>query len=214
VHPDDATVFPVALNLRGRPVLVIGGAEEASEKVPNLIAAGAQVKIVAPAVTDSLARLARTRAVSWYARDFQPQDVSGVQLVMLTEQDPELARALRALTRTSRFWLAAIDQPEHSDVYLVSTVRAGPVQISISTAGQAPLLARRIRESLERSLGPEFSEFARKMGRLRASLRALPRTERTRRLAQALAGFAMDVRVRYPDEDGQRAGDPPDEARD
>jgi precorrin-2 dehydrogenase / sirohydrochlorin ferrochelatase len=207
-------VFPVALNLRGRAVLVIGGTDEATEKVPKLIAAGARVKIVALAVSGELARLARLGALSWYARELADQDVQGAHMVFLTEQDPVLAQRLRALASAGRFLICAIDQPAFSDVYLVSTVRSGPISISISTGGRAPLLARRIRQSLERALGPQFSEFARNFARLRTRLRELPRPERTRLLTQALEGFAMDVRVSYPRQDGLGAGDPSEGAHD
>ncbi|HEY6877172.1 MAG TPA: bifunctional precorrin-2 dehydrogenase/sirohydrochlorin ferrochelatase [Polyangiales bacterium] len=210
MQADRTSLFPVALNLSKRSVLVIGGADEAVEKVPKLIAAGAAVKIVSPEVDASLARLARTRAVSWYARAFAEQDVQGVHLVMLTERDEALAARLRGL---GGFWLCAIDQPAFSDIYLVSVVRTGPLLVSISSSGEAPLLARRIRQGLERAFDARFGEFARKFARLRAELRALPKAERIARLTRALDGFAMDVRVSYPDEAGLGAGGPSDEAR-
>jgi siroheme synthase-like protein len=214
VQLDETAVFPVALDLRGRSVLVLGGSEEAVAKVPKLIGVGARVTLVAPAIDPSLARLARERALDWYARTFLDHDVQGAQLVMLTDQDPELARRLCALrARRGGFWLCAIDQPASSDVYMVSSVRAGPLTVSISSGGKAPLLARRMRESLERALDAQFGEFARKFARLRAELRALPRVERSARLTRALDGFAMDVRVRYPHEDGLGAGDPSGDAR-
>lgn len=209
---DETTVFPVALNLRERAVLLLGGTEEAVLKVPRLLAAGARIKLVAPEVDASLARLARTGALTWYARDFLDHDVQGMRLVMLTEQDPALAERLRRMA--GGFWLCAIDQPAFSDVYLVSSLRAGPLTVSISSGGTAPLLARRIRESLERALDPRFGEFARKFALLRARLRALPRAERSARLARALDGFALDVHVRYPPEDGLGAGDLPKDERD
>ncbi|MDB4976545.1 MAG: cysG [Myxococcaceae bacterium] len=214
MHPDEFQAFPVALNLQARAVLVLGGDEEAVQKVPKLLAAGASVTIVAPRVGESLARLARVRAVTWYARDFVPTDVQGAYLVMLTEIEPSRAAELRALKRDQGFWLCAIDQPADSDFFLVSSLVRGPIQISISTSGKAPLLARRIRESLERALDPHFSAFARKFAELRARRRALPRAERSEILERALDGFAMDVRLSYPVADGQGAGDPPEDARD
>jgi precorrin-2 dehydrogenase / sirohydrochlorin ferrochelatase len=204
------TVFPVALQLRGRSVLVLGGSEESVAKVPKLIEAGARVTLVAADVDPSLARLARERALDWYARDFLDHDVQGAHLVMLTEQDEGLARRLRAL---GGFWLCAIDQPALSDVYLVSSVRSGPLTVSISSGGTSPLLARRIREGLERALDARFGEFARKFAQLRARLREMPRGQRTERLARALDGFAMDVHVRYPPEDGLSEGDPSTDVR-
>ncbi len=203
---DATTVFPVALDLRGRSVLVLGGTAEAVAKVPKLIEAGARITLVASEVDTSLSHLARSRALDWYARDFLDHDVQGVHLVMLTEQDPVLARRLRQLG--GGFWLCAIDQPEFSSVYMVSSVRSGPLTVSISSGGSAPLLARRIREALEKAFDARFGEFARRFAQLRAQLRALPRPERSARLERALDGFAMDVRVSYPAQDGLGAGDP------
>jgi siroheme synthase-like protein len=214
VSANEIRVFPVALDLRERAVLVVGGNQEAVLKVPKLLAAGARVTIVAATLAEPLARAARTRALTWFARDFVPTDVRGVHLVMLTEIDPQRAASLCELAKTARFWLCAIDQPAFSDFYLVSSVERGPVQIAISTGGFAPLLARRLREGLERGLDQNFSDFARRFATLRASLRALPRPERLRRLTRALDGFAMDVRLRYPEPDGQGAGYIEEHARD
>lgn len=195
-------------------MLVLGGGDEAAQKVPKLLAAGAVVTLVAPSVTAELSRLARVGALRWYVRDFAVSDVAGAHVVMLTELDHERAVALCALARRAHFWLCAIDQPAYSDFFLVSTVVRGPVQIAISTSGKAPLLARRIREALERALDPKFGEFARKFAQLRARLRGTPRAQRSELLERALDGFAMDVRLSYPQTDGQGAGNPPADPRD
>ncbi len=210
----DSGAFPVALHLRGRAALVIGGGDEAAHKVPKLLAAGAQVTVVAPHAGEELARLARARGVLWFARAFVPTDVLGTQVVLLTEPDPERARELRALARSSRFWLCAVDQPDVSDFFLVSTVVRGPVQIAISTGGRAPLLARRLRQALDRALDARFGDFARSFADLRARVRTLPKAERGQVLEGALEGFAMEVRLRYPEHNGQGAAYPPDDRRD
>jgi siroheme synthase-like protein len=197
----DPSPFPVALVLAGRAVLVLGGDEEAADKVPRLLAAGAQVTVVAPELAPPLERLSRQGALRWFARAFAPSDVQGVRLVLLTAPDPALATQLRALQAYHPFWVCTLDHPTFSDLHLVSTLRRGPVQIAISTGGKAPLLARRLRRALEQGLDPLFVEFARKFADLRARLRTLPRALRTQRLDAALNGFAIEVRVRYPAED-------------
>ncbi len=209
----ERSAFPVALQLRDRAVLVVGAGDEAVHKVPKLLAAGARVTIVAARAADELMALARTGRVLWFAREFLASDVLGMALVLLTEVDAERARALRALASSSRFWLCAIDQPEVSDFFLVSTVVRGPVQIAISTSGRAPLLARRLRQALDRALDARFGDFARSFARLRARVRTLPKPERRQVLERALEGFAMEVRLRYPD-DRQGAAYPPDDPRD
>ena len=196
------SVLPVALPLRGRPVLVLGGGAEAEDKVEKLLVRGAKVTLVSSHATSRLASQAKRGRITWFARDFLPSDVQGTQLVMLTDPDEALARRLSALRVSSRFWLCAIDQPQFSDLYLVSTVMRGPVQIGISTGGLAPLLARRIREALDAGLDSHFVRFARSVARLRSGLRGEPRHERARKVSLALNGFAMEVRLSYPPQEG------------
>jgi siroheme synthase-like protein len=196
------SVLPIALPLRGRPVLVLGGGAEAEDKVDKLVVRGARVTLVSAHATPGLIAQAKRGRITWFAREFLPSDVQGTQLVMLTEIDEALARRLSALRVHSRFWLCALDQPRYSDLYLVSTVMRGPVQIGISTGGLAPLLARRIREALEAGLDSKFIRFARGVARLRAELRGASREERARKVSLALNGFAMEVRLSYPPEEG------------
>ncbi len=191
--------MPVALNLAGRSVLLLGGGDEAHDKFAQLRHLGARVSLVAEHVRPELAAAARRGQLVWFARSFSETDLLGCRLVMLTEQDTALARRLWALRQRYPFWLCAVDQPDYCDLFLVSRVRRGPLQIGISTGGGAPLLARRVRQGLEAGLDPRLSDFARSFADLRASLRALPKLERRRLLDEALHGFALEVRVSYPD---------------
>lgn len=195
---EDPSPFPVALVLAGRSVLVLGGGEEARDKLPKLLTAGARVSVVAPRVDAEIEAHAIRGTLHWFAREFHPSDLEGAMLVLLTDLDVELAARLRDLKRTYPFWLCAVDQPTFSDLFLVSTLTRGPVQIAISTAGKAPLLARRLRQELARGLDQEFAEFARKFADLRARLRTLSRPRRKERLERALNGFAIELRVGYP----------------
>lgn len=204
VQPSYRETLPVALQLAERNVLVLGGNEEAVDKIDKLLTAGARVTVVAESVLKPIAQRVERRELVWYARSFAKSDLQGVHMVLLTAQDEALARRLIALKRTYPFWLCAVDQPDHSDIYLVSIVRRGPLQIGISTGGGAPLLARRVRQALEAGFDRGFADFARQLARLRGALRSLPKEQRQSELSAALTGFAMDVRVRYPDPDGGR----------
>lgn len=184
-------------------MLVIGGGEEAEDKVDKLLRAQARITLVAPQATAGLRRSAERRRISWFARPFHEHDVAGAQLVLLSEPDQALALKLKQLKTRHGFWICALDLPDCSDVFLVSTLMRGPVQVGISTGGGAPLLARRMRKALEAGLDAEFVEFARMLARERAALRDVPKAERTARLARLLSGFAMDVRVSYSEPEGE-----------
>ncbi len=201
--------FPVALNLRARPLLLLGGDDEALDKLHKLRAAGARVTLVSKQVVPALAVEIRRAALPWFARDFVESDLEGMRVVVLAERCPELARRLARLRAERGFLFCAIDQPAFSDFYLVSILKRGPLQLGISTGGTAPLLARRIRLALAQGLDQRFAEFCREFGELRARLSALDKPSRKARLEAALDGFAMEVRVRYPESlgAGSRSGE-------
>jgi siroheme synthase-like protein len=185
----------VALCLADRRVVMVGGGPEAADKLPKLRAAGARVEIVAEAVAEA----ARAGHLRWWARTLRPSDLHGADVVVLVDIDPRQAAELRRLKGRYGYLLAAVDQPEVSDFYFVSIVARGPLQIGISTGGSAPLLARVLRQALEAGLDARFSRFVAQMVALRAQLRSLPKGERVRRLGEAFSGFALELRLRYPE---------------
>ncbi len=198
-------VLPVALRLQDRPVLVLGGDDEAVDKLPKLAEAGALISVVAPHVDAKIAELARRRELTWYARDWVESDLYGQTAVLLTTRDEGEAKRLYHLRTRHRFWLCAVDQPAFCDFFLMSTVQRGPVQIGITTGGAAPLLARRLRQALERGMPADFADFCRDFATLRTSVASKSKTERIATLEAALNGFAMEVALRYPETVGASA---------
>ena len=63
-----------------------------------------------------------------------------------------------------------VDDPEHCDFYYGSVVRRGELQIAISTAGQSPALAQRLRKKLEQEFGAEYAEWLKELGKIRERL--------------------------------------------
>ncbi len=192
-------VLPVALRLAQRPVLIIGGDEEALDKLPKLQQAGAKIAVIAPQVHAQIAGLARRRELVWYARHWAETDLFGQSAVLITSRDAAEAQRLFALRKRYGFMLCAVDVPEFCDFFLMSTVQRGPVQIGITTGGAAPLLARRIRQALEAGMPDDFADFCREFAALRATVAAEPKAERMVALDSALNGFAMEVALRYPE---------------
>jgi hypothetical protein len=81
-------LYPLALRLDGRRVLVVGGGAVATRRMPALLAAGARVEVVSPELTPALRALADQRRITWTPRRFQPGDVAGAWLVQVAVDDP------------------------------------------------------------------------------------------------------------------------------
>src|SRR5208282_4074938 len=60
-----------------------------------------------------------------------------------------------------------VDVPEYCDFFYPAVVRRGDLQIAVSTAGQSPSLAQRIRQQLERQFGEGYAEWVRQLGETR-----------------------------------------------
>ena len=146
-------VLPVALLLKGRACLVVGGGVPAARKVDMLLAARATVTIVAPRLADVLGdRLVDAPNVTWCQKIYEPQDLDGIALVFTTTGIPEVDRVVSADATTRGLFVNSADDPANCSFFLTAVVRRDPVLVSISTSGASPGLATYLRRRLETEL--------------------------------------------------------------
>lgn len=193
--------FPLVLDVKGWPVLVIGGDEEASEKSKRLLESGARVTVISPTLNEPLRQLAASGKVIHRGRHVRDTDLEHVILILNTIRgDRDFAQMLFAKAREKRVLLWSVDYPEASSVTMPAVVAAGHVRMAISTSGVAPALSGFMKEDLEQILDAEFVEFVEWLGQLREQAKANePDADKRRALLHdALDGFRFLGRVRYP----------------
>jgi len=193
--------FPCTLDVKGYPVLVLGGDEEAADKSQRLLDAGAKVTVIAPALHDRLKELAASAKVIHRGRHFRETDLESAVLVLnMIRGDKELSRSLFAKAREKKFLLWSVDQPEASNVTMPAVVVSGHARVAITTSGVAPGLSGFMKEDLERILDRDFAEFVEWLGELRDQAKANePDAEKRRALLrEALDGFRLLGKVQYP----------------
>ena len=193
--------FPLVLDVRGWPVLVIGGDEEASEKSQRLLESGARVTVISPTLNEPLRLLAASGKVIHRGRHFRDTDLEHTILILNTIRgDRDFAQMLLAQAREKRVLLWSVDYPEASSVTMPAVAAAGHVRVAISTSGVAPALSGFMKEDLEQILDAEFIEFVEWLGQLREQAKANePDAEKRRALLRdALDGFRLLGKVRYP----------------
>lgn len=197
-----ASYLPVSLLVSGQRVVVLGSHDEAADKTRRALRAGARVVLIHPGpLHGTLEAAARRGQLLWFARRWRAEDFVAARLVVLCEPEPEQttqAEQLWRLRRRHGFLLNAIDKPEYCDVAQMAVSEAGPIQVSLSSSGQSPAILKRMRQSLDQALDDKFVNFARVIADLRASMQTVGAVERRARLAEALEGFEMHVRFRYP----------------
>ena len=149
--------YPVFLDLTDGPVLVVGGGLVAEGKVEGLLAAGANVTVVSPAVTPRLAGWVAAGRIEYLARAYQPGDLAGRRLALVATDAPAVSGAVAAEGRERGIWVNAADEPARCDFILPAVIRRGRLVVAVSTGGASPAAARAIREELEGYLTEEHA---------------------------------------------------------
>ena len=188
--------FPLFVELKGAPVLVVGGGRVAWSKVKQLRAFGARVTVAAPEAAAALKRLARERKIRWRRRAFRPGDLAGVKLAVAATDQQAVNEAVSRLARRKGIPVNVVDQPALCSFIFPAVVRRGKLVLAISTGGASPALAQWIRRDLQGRYGPEFGRSLAVMARARKRVMGKGRSsaERKKLFERALAAYLRVIR--------------------
>lgn len=183
------SLFPIYLKLTARPCLVVGAGNLAESKIESLLAADASVTVIAPEAAQSIQNRHAAGELTWHRRPYASGDVAeGTFLVVTATNVPEINRAVYLEATSKSILCNAVDDPPYCDFYFPSLVRRGDLQIAISTAGNSPALAQRLRKELNDALPLELGPWLAELGNLRREVLQLePLNEPRKQLLHTLA---------------------------
>jgi precorrin-2 dehydrogenase/sirohydrochlorin ferrochelatase len=166
-------MLPIAWKIKDKAALVIGGGEVASGRVRSLVNAEADVTVIAPTVSDEIKDFVNDHKVEWINREFDTKDLDkDYCMVMSAIDDRVKSHEIYIACKAKKIPVNVADIPADCDFYFGAVVEKGPLQVMISTGGEAPRLAHRIRKGIERKLDEMNVEKAiEQVGKLRAALR-------------------------------------------
>jgi precorrin-2 dehydrogenase/sirohydrochlorin ferrochelatase len=165
-------LFPFFLKLGERRCLVVGAGSIAESKIASLLEASAKVRVVAPEATPKVRAWARGRKIAWQRRGFRSKDLEGMFLVVAATPSTDLHEQIFRQAQRLGVLCNIVDVPRLCDFYYPAVVRRGALQIAISTTGQSPALAQRLRKELERQFGPEYERWLTDIGKVRQKMQA------------------------------------------
>jgi len=198
----------ITLDVKDRLCVVVGGGEEATDKVNRLLDAQAKVTVVSPTVTEGLQRLAAVTKIVYRNRRFLLSDVEeGVVLVVNTVRgDETLGHGLYAAARQKGFLLCSTDRPEYSTCTMPALVAKGSLRIAISTSGVSPALASRLRQDLEPLFDERFETFLRWLETYRMHLQATEPDIKKRHtlLRDTVEKVRLHAKIEFPDVEASR----------
>jgi siroheme synthase-like protein len=182
------SLLPVFVKLAGRRCLLVGAGAVALQKIPSLLAAEASLRVVAPEVRPEIAALASEGRIELIQREFLPSDLDRTFLVIAATDNSEVNSAVYRAALERNILCNSVDDPPHCDFYFGSVVSRGDLQIAISTAGESPALAQRLRQEIDEQLPRDLGPWLRDLGQLRREvLAAHPATEKRKLLLHQLA---------------------------
>ena len=200
---DIPTLFPAFLDLRGRPVLVVGGGVVARRKIAALLPTGAEVRVGSPALDPEVAALVEAGRVMHLDGLFRTDWLDGVWLVIAATDDADTNRIVAEAADARRIWANVVDDAPLCSFQVPARIERGPLQIAISSGGGAPMLARHLRERLETDLDESLGTLGTLLVRHRRRIRAqIPDTGARRRFFDAVIRSDVQTLLRRGDNDG------------
>ena len=183
-----ARLFPIFVKLHNRPVLVVGAGTVGEQKIRSLLDTGARIQVIAMEANAAVRHWAEVGQVRLEERAFSPPDLEGMFLVIVATASPEVNETVFLEAHARGVLCNVVDVPEQCDFFYPAVVQRGDLQIAVSTGGQSPSLAQRLRQQLERQFGPGYEEWVARLGETRREvLNSRLSPERKRWLLQALA---------------------------
>jgi precorrin-2 dehydrogenase/sirohydrochlorin ferrochelatase len=165
--------YPISIDLNNRRCVVIGGGEVAERKVETLCEFGACVTVVAPDTTPHLAKMAADGAIELVSGTYEPSVLKEAFLVVAATNDRKVNKAVSEDAQKLGILVNVVDDPDLCTFFVPAIIRRGDLVVSISTSGNSPLLARRLRKQIELELGPEYGQLVELMGMLRDEVKKL-----------------------------------------
>jgi precorrin-2 dehydrogenase/sirohydrochlorin ferrochelatase len=176
------------LKLDGREVLVVGAGRVGEPKIRGLLPTGAKIRVVAREANEAVLEWDLRGEITLEERGFVSSDLDNVFMVVVATSSRDLNQLIFSEAQSRHILCNVVDVPDQCDFYYPAVVQRGDLQIAISTSGQSPSLAQRIRQQLERLFGPGYAHWVAELGETRRKVLASNLDpERKRFLLQSLA---------------------------
>jgi precorrin-2 dehydrogenase / sirohydrochlorin ferrochelatase len=160
-------LFPNVYEAHWKRCLVVGAGKVGEPKIAGLIDTGASIHVVAVAASEPSPRMGRAGKIELELRAFSGDDLDGKFLAVVATASESLNQLIYCEAQRRGVLCNVVDVPEYCDFFYPAVVRRGDLQIAVSTAGQSPSLAQKIRQQLERQFGEGYAAWVKQLGETR-----------------------------------------------
>jgi precorrin-2 dehydrogenase / sirohydrochlorin ferrochelatase len=167
-----SSLFPMFLKLASRQILMIGAGKVGEGKIAGILDTGARIRVVAREASAAVHDWARAGQIELDLRSFSPHDLDGAFIAVVATGSRDLNELIYREAQLRGILCNVVDVPELCDFFYPAVVRRGDLQIAISTSGQSPSLAQKLRQQLEQEFGPGYASWVAQLGETRRLVQA------------------------------------------
>ena len=185
--------YPVNLVVAGRRCVVVGAGRIAARKVDGLLAAGAEVHVVAPRLGDRMRAWRDESLITVAERAFRAGDLDGAWLATAATDDHAVNHAVYEAGEARGVWVNSADDPDNCSFTLMSVIRRGDLVVTVGTGGRSPALATWVKERITAELGPEYETLVALLSDARDAMQADGRSTEEADWKRALDSGMLDL---------------------
>lgn len=163
--------LPLFFDLKGKHCLLVGGGTIATRKARLLHKAQARIHVVAPELQEELKQLVEASQGSISLRVYQSEDLNNKELVICATDDTAINAAVAKDCHHRHLPVNVVDNPQLCSVIMPAIIDRSPLVIGVASGGEAPVLARKIRTQLERSIPAQYGELAKFASQFRQAVK-------------------------------------------
>ncbi|MDO4878584.1 MAG: siroheme synthase CysG [Neisseria sp.] len=165
------TYFPLFADLRGRPVLVVGGGAVAERKIQSLLDAGAEILVAAHRLCAQVAEWVQAEKIRHIAASFSDELINEAVLIIAATNNENLNKQVAQAAQAAKKLVNVVDRQELCSFIVPAVIDRSPIQIAVSSGGTSPVLARQIRLEIEKSVPKHMGLMAEIAGRQRDTVK-------------------------------------------
>ncbi len=153
--------FPIFIDLKNQSCLVVGAGEVAARKIELLVKAGANITVIAPEISSSVAQLTASYAnLNILKKEFACSDINLQRLIISATNQSTINHLVAQTAKQHNIPVNVVDNPKLCSFIVPAIIDRSPVVAAISSGGSSPVLARLLRSKLESLIPPALGRLA------------------------------------------------------
>jgi len=168
-------LYPVFLNIENRLAVIAGAGEVAYRKIKDLLECRAKIKIISPEIHNEIKKLAKDnpKSIEIINREYKHGDINGAYIAFAATGYAEVNKAIFAEAEEKKIPVNSIDDPDNCTFFVPAVSRRGSFVLAVSTGGDSPALAAKLRTIFEKSIPGNIEEMLSSLSEARKILKKI-----------------------------------------